>query len=185
MANYIDNKKMYAALCEYSSKRDEALRLGKRKPQIPNYIGECFLLISNRLATKPNFINYTYKEEMISDGIENCIMVVDNFDCDKFTNPFAYFTTIIYYAFLRRIEKEKKQTYIKYKSFQELNALGELTQSQDSDSDTGFTINVNDDYMNNLIDSFEKKNEKKKSIKKKKKIGLEVFYDEDEPEAKE
>lgn len=179
MANYIDNKKMYQALCEYSKERDTALEAGRRKPQIPNYIGECFLLISNRLATKPNFINYTYKDEMISDGIENCIMVVDNFDCNKFTNPFAYFTTIIYYAFLRRIEKEKKQTYIKYKSFQELNALGELTESQGNDSDSGVTINVNDDYMNNLIDSFEKKNEKKLLKKKKKKVGLEVFYDDE------
>lgn len=169
---------MYKALCEYNAKIKEAEAQDLEKPRIPNYLGECFLMIANRLATRPNFSNYTYIEEMILDGVENCIMVIDNFDCEKYSNPFAYFTQIIWYAFLRRIEKEKKQTYIKYKSFQELNAIGDLVNSQDSEVELTYTINVNDDYMNTLIESFEKNKEKKK--KKTKKKGLENFIENDD-----
>lgn len=176
--HYINNKKMYDALYEYGKKVKEAEDSGDEKPIIPDYLGRCFILIAERLATKPNFVNYTYKEEMISDGIENCIMVIDNFDCDKYDNPFAYFTQIIYFAFLRRIEKEKKQSYVKYKSFQELNTLGMLTEG-DSD-DMMVSLNINDDYMNNLIDSYEETQLKKKNNNKKiKKIGVEVFYNDD------
>ena len=82
---------------------------GKKPPPVTNYIGECFLKIVNHLSYRPNFINYTYREEMISDGIENCLQYVHNFNPEKSDNPFAYFTQIIYYAFLRRIQKEKKQ----------------------------------------------------------------------------
>lgn len=180
--HYINNKKMYEALCEYNKKVKEAEDQNLEKPRIPNYLGECFLMIAKRLATRPNFSNYTYIEEMILDGIENCIMVIDNFDCEKYNNPFAYFTQIIWYAFLRRIEKEKKQTYIKYKSFQELNAIGDLVNSQDSDVEVTYTINVNDEYMNTLIETFEKTAIKKK---KKKKKGLEKFIDGDDDENQE
>jgi len=176
MAHYVNNKKMYEALCEYKKKVAEAEEQGKEKPRIPNYLGECFLMIANRLGTKPNFSGYTYKEEMISDGIENCIIVIDNFNSDKYSNPFAYFTQIIWYAFLRRIEKEKKQTYIRYKSFQELNAMGDLVNSQDSEVEVTYTININDEYMNNLIETFEKTKSKKKAAKKK---GLENFIEEE------
>lgn len=180
MANYINNKKMYSVIKEYSKKVKDAEDSGEEKPQIPNYLGECFIQIANRLSRRPNFFNYTYKEEMISDGIENCIMAIDNFDCEKTNNPFAYFTQVIWYAFLRRIEKEKKQTYVKYKSFQEMNTLGLLTDTNDSDSDASYTVNVDDEYMYNLIETFEKKKKstKKKTTAKKKK-GVEVFYDED------
>lgn len=178
MAKYIDNKKMYAVMQDYSRRVKEAEDSGDDKPIIPNYIGECFMLIANRLATKPNFSNYTYRDEMISDGIENCIMAVDNFDCDKTDNPFAYFTKIIWYAFLRRIEKEKKQTYIKYKSFQEFNNLGMLTNTNESGDDTSYSINVDDEYMHNLIETFEEKNfKKKKKTEEKKNKGVEAFYD--------
>ena len=91
----------------------EAEEEGDPKPQISNYLGECILKIANHLSYRPNFINYTYKEEMISDGIENCLQYIDNFDPEKSKNPFAYFTQIIYYAFIRRIAKEKKQQKIK------------------------------------------------------------------------
>lgn len=181
--NYINNKEMYKALCEYNKRIREAEEQDLEKPKIPDYLGECFLLIANRLATRPNFSNYTYIEEMILDGIENCIMVIDNFDCEKYSNPFAYFTQIIWFAFLRRIEKEKKQTYIKYKSFQELNAIGDLVNSQDTDVDVTYTININDEYMNNLIETFENNKEKKK--KKPAKKGLENFIKDDEDDNEE
>ena len=88
-------------------------KLKKNIPPVTNYIGECFLKIATHLSYRPNFINYTYRDEMISDGIENCLQYVKNFNPEKSSNPFAYFTQIIYYAFLRRIQKEKKQTHVK------------------------------------------------------------------------
>ena len=111
--HYVDNKKFLAAIIERKEQIKEAEGVGDPKPQISNYLGECILKISNHLSYRPNFINYTYKEEMISDGIENSLQYIDNFDPEKSKNPFAYFTQIIYYAFIRRIAKEKKQQKIK------------------------------------------------------------------------
>ena len=111
--HYVDNKKFLAAIVERKEQIKEAEGVGDPKPQITNYLGECILKISNHLSYRPNFINYTYKEEMISDGIENSLQYIDNFDPEKSKNPFAYFTQIIYYAFIRRIAKEKKQQKIK------------------------------------------------------------------------
>ena len=113
--HYVDNKKLYAEMVEYLNSVKEAEESGADKPRIPEYIGECLLKISNRLSTRPNFINYTYRDEMISDGIENCVNYIGNFNPEKSTNPFAYFTQIVYYAFLRRIAKEKRQMDIKDK----------------------------------------------------------------------
>jgi hypothetical protein len=113
--HYVNNTDFLAALKEYKASVRDAEKHGNAKPQISNYIGECIIKIATHLSYKPNFINYTYRDEMISDGIENCMMYIDNFDPDKYSNPFAYFTQIIYYAFIRRIQKEKKQTLIKGK----------------------------------------------------------------------
>ena len=107
--HYVSNKDFLIAMKEYKKKCIAAKKKGKDNPPISDYIGECFLKIANHLSYRPNFINYTYKEDMISDGIENCLQYVANFDPDKSDNPFAYFTQIIYYAFIRRIQKEKKQ----------------------------------------------------------------------------
>lgn len=118
-AEYVNNKTLYTEMLKYRNSVREAEAAGSPKPRIPDYIGECILMISTRLCNKPNFIGYSYRDEMIADGIENCIMYgVDKFDPDKFTNPFAYFTQIIKWAFVRRIQKEKKQQYIKNKNMQ-------------------------------------------------------------------
>ena len=123
--DYIDNKQLYAAMVEYKDrvkeyKRQKALYgiPNVDKPKISNYIGSCLVLISHNLGTRPNFSNYSYLGDMKSDGIENCLKYIDNFDPEKSKNPFAYFTTIIYYAFLRRIATEKKEQYIKYKNLE-------------------------------------------------------------------
>ena len=113
--HYVDNKVFLQAMIEYKDKCEKAEKRKRKKPPVTNYIGECFLKIANHLSYRPNFINYTYKEDMISDGIENCLQYVANFDPEKSSNPFAYFTQIIYYAFIRRIQKEKKQTHVKHK----------------------------------------------------------------------
>ena len=113
--NYVDNKKFLQAMKDWKEQCKDAEEAGDETPRISDYIGECFLKIANGLSYRPNFINYTYRSEMVSDGIENCLQYIHNFDPEKSKNPFAYFTQIIYYAFLRRIQKEKKQTHIKNK----------------------------------------------------------------------
>ena len=112
--HYVNNKDFYQALVEYNKKIEEAKAQGLPKPRITNYLGDCFLRIANHLAYKPNFVNYMFKDDMICDGIENCVQYIHNFDTER-TNPFAYFTQIVYYDFLRRIAKEKKQLEIKSK----------------------------------------------------------------------
>ncbi len=113
--HYVNNKEFLAALIKYREDKEIAEIQGKPKPPIPRYIGECFLKIANHLSFKPNFVNYMFKEDMISDGIENCVQYIHNFNPEKSQNPFAYFTQIIHYAFLRRIQREKRQLEIKNK----------------------------------------------------------------------
>ncbi len=113
--HYVNNKEFLAALIKYREDKEIAILQNKPKPPIPRYIGECFLKIANHLSFKPNFVNYMFKEDMISDGIENCVQYIHNFNPEKSQNPFAYFTQIIHYAFLRRIQREKRQLEIKNK----------------------------------------------------------------------
>jgi hypothetical protein len=127
--NYVNNRDFLDALMVYrkavekdffdknnrSPTKDDRSKLWEGKPQVPSYIGQCFLKIATHLSYKPNFVNYMFREDMICDGIENCLTYIHNFDPEKSTNPFAYFTQIIYFAFLRRISKEKKQLEIKTK----------------------------------------------------------------------
>ena len=113
--HYVNNKEFLAALIKYREDKEIAEIQGKPKPPIPRYIGECFLKIANHLSFKPNFVNYMFKEDMISAGIENCVQYIHNFNPEKSQNPFAYFTQIIHYAFIRRIQREKRQLDIKNK----------------------------------------------------------------------
>ena len=118
---YVNNKDFLAAMIEYKASVQNAETKNKSRPIVPTYVGECIMKIATHLARKPNFVNYTFKEEMISDGIENCLQYLDNFNPRTSNNPFAYFTQIIYYAFVRRIQKEKKQTTIKHRMIQNAN----------------------------------------------------------------
>ena len=113
--HYVNIKEFLAALIKYREDVEIARLQDKIKPVIPRYIGECFLKIANHLSFKPNFVNYMFKEDMISDGIENCVQYIHNFNPEKSKNPFAYFTQIIHYAFLHRIQREKRQLEIKNK----------------------------------------------------------------------
>ena len=112
---YVNNKEFLAAITEYRQKVLAAKESGAPRPRVTNYIGSCFLKIATHLSYKPNFVNYMFREDMICDGIENCVQYIENFNPEKSKNPFAYFTQIIYYAFLRRIQKEKRQLEIKNK----------------------------------------------------------------------
>ena len=113
--HYVNNKEFLEALVVFKAKCTAAKEAGEPRPQISNYIGECFLKIATHLSYKPNFVNYMFREDMICDGIENCVQYIKNFDPEKSSNPFAYFTQIIHYAFLRRIQKEKRQMDIRAK----------------------------------------------------------------------
>ena len=113
--HYVNNKQLLEALIVYREKVADAKKNDLPKPRITNYLGECFLKIATHLSYKPNFVNYMFRDDMISDGIENCVQYIHNFNPEKSRNPFAYFTQIIHYAFLRRIQKEKKQLDIKTK----------------------------------------------------------------------
>ena len=147
--HYVDNKKFLAAIVERKEQIKEAEGIGDPKPQITNYLGECILKISNHLSYRPNFINYTYKEEMISDGIENSLQYIDNFDPEKSKNPFAYFTQIIYYAFIRRIAKEKKQQKIKERILLRSNIQDMIVVQKHDDAA---------DYQTQYIDFLDKYN---------------------------
>jgi len=171
--HYVDNKKFLEAMIHWREKCQDAEEAGDEVPPLTNYIGECFLKIANHLSYRPNFINYTYKEDMISDGIENCLQYVANFDPNKSSNPFAYFTQIIYYAFIRRIQKEKKQTTIK----QKLIMKGGLDEIVRQESDNTEYQNAYTDFLKkNMIYEEEPKEEKSKPKKRVKKEPKKLEY---------
>jgi len=134
--HYVNNKEFLEALMARKELLKEAEETGAPVPQISNYLGECILKIANHLSYRPNFINYSYREEMISDGIENCLQYIDKFDPEKSKNPFSYFTQIIYFAMVRRITKEKKQQSIKEKLLKETNIESRIAvQAHDDERD--------------------------------------------------
>ena len=171
--HYVNNKEFLAAMVEYRNSVLLAEKKKQPKPPVTDYIGSCFLKIANHLSYRPNFINYTYKEDMISDGIENCLQYVANFDPEKSNNPFAYFTQIIYYAFIRRIQKEKKQTTIK----QKLIMKGGLDEIVRQEGDNTEYQNAYADFLKkNMIYEEDKPKEETKAVKRKKKEPRKLEY---------
>ena len=169
MSNYINNEDFLNAMIEYKKEIALAEEKGEQSPPVPDYIGECFLLIAERLSYRPNFINYDFKEDMISDGIENCLQYVHNFNPEKSLNPFAYFTQIIYWAFVRRIQKEKKHLYVKYKEMERLQYLEDnIEQSEHGKGEYMTEVASND--MRIMIGDFIAEFEQKKAANRKKKI---------------
>jgi DNA-directed RNA polymerase specialized sigma24 family protein len=163
--HYVNNKDFLAAMTAYRNSVLEAKEKGEQKPPVTDYIGECFLKIANHLSYRPNFINYTFRDDMISDGIENCLQYLDNFNPETSNNPFAYFTQIIYYAFIRRIQKEKKQITIKQRMIQEANYDDMTLQpGEDRDFKNQFTEFL---QKNTVIEEPTKSKDKKKTKRKK------------------
>jgi hypothetical protein len=171
--HYVDNERFLEVMSDYREKYLQAKDNDTELPIIPDYAGECFLKIAERLSHRPNFINYAFREEMVSDGIENSVMYASNFNPEKSRNPFAYFTQIIYFAFLRRIEKEKKQLYIKYKTMEEYSSLedhvdmGEMGSEESRAVSAGATPLTADKRVSiqEFIFAFEEKKRKKKKPK--------------------
>lgn len=173
--HYVNNKQFLESLIQYRAACKQAADQQVDTPPVPKYIGECLLQIATRLSHKPNFANYQFREDMISDGLENCINYIHNFDPEKSQNPFAYFTQIIYYAFLRRIQKEKKQLYVKHKAL-ENSYLMDAIQEEFHGSQLKSTIDNTSDYMHDFVENFESKLEKRKVNRRK---GIELYYNED------
>ena len=169
--HYVNNKEFLLALVDFKAECKVAEENGEPRPQISNYIGECFLKIATHLSYKPNFVNYMFREDMICDGIENCVQYIGNFDPSKSSNPFAYFTQIIYYAFIRRIQREKKQTHVKHKLIekQDYRAFVTMEGDENSYSVSGFdpTIMLPDEAVY----------KPKKKVKKDEPSGLENFME--------
>ena len=170
--HYVDNEKFLVVMTDYREKYLQAKDDEEELPIIPDYAGECFLKIAERLSHRPNFINYAFREEMVSDGIENCVMYASNFNPEKSSNPFAYFTQITYYAFLRRIEKEKKQLYIKYKTMDEFSSLEDNSDMSQMEGNTGAISSgaspLSNDKRASIYDfiaTFEEKKRAKKRVK--------------------
>lgn len=176
--HYVDNKRMYREIVEYRQAKKQAIEAKQTPPVIPAYVGECILKIAKNLASKPNFVSYSFVEEMISDGVENCILYFDGYDPEVSQNPFAYFTQIVYNAFIRRIGKEHKNRYTIYKSFTE-------TYSHDSElwaDSEGNQMAPTQlyDNINNFMNRFEDReiNKKNKRLKEKsEKKGLSRFIE--------
>lgn len=172
--HYIDNKQFLKEMIAHRKAVRKAKREGNPKPKLPDFVGKCFMMIAENLSHKPNFLSYTFRDEMISDAIENCVMYADNFDPAKSKNPFAYFTQIVYYAFLRRIQREKKHLYVKYKSTEMIGVIDEMGQLDDGEGNSRqFEMYEN---ISQFIENFENA----RKVKKEKKINLEKLIEDEE-----
>lgn len=178
--HYVDNKRLFEAIMVYKAERAKALADGKPSPRIPEYVGACILAIAQNVAKMPRFYNYPFKADMISDGVENCCMYFHNFNEEKTQNPFNYFTTIIYYAFLRRIQKEKKQLYIKQKVMQHSIAFNEMFDISEQDMDDGWQMVLTEstDKMNDFTNTYEAWVQRKKERRERKVDSLETTAEE-------
>lgn len=176
VVHYISNKKLYEAMVAYKETVVAAKANGTERPQIPNYIGECFYMIARRLATKANFASYSYSDEMISDGIEDCVRYIDTFDPKRTNNPFAYFTQTIKNAFIRRIQKEKKQQIIKIENMSRMYQTDEIEAAQEETNrarDNKYQNEITHEFVRNYHDAIEKK----KKPKVVKPVGIEKIMD--------
>lgn len=169
--HYINNDKMLEQIAPYRKAYVQAVKNDSEKPRIPEYIGECILQIATRLAQKPQFRSYSFVDEMIDDGIENCIQYAHNFDPAKSSYVFTYFTKMVFYAFVRRIQKEKKHSYIKHKVFEKYYMYDEFVQQSDNDRrsvENKSQLDYYNEHRAGFIEEYEGKQEDKKTKKAKK-----------------
>lgn len=164
--DYVNNKEFSQAIHEHVSGVKEDIEKGKEPRPLTNYIGECFLKICYGLSKSPNFVKYTYRDDMVMDAVENCIKAVHNYKIDAPTrtgsaNAFSYFTQISYFAFLRRIAKEKKQVTIKQSLIEQGN-IGTFAEF-DENSANGNESMI--EKMRQKNDAFYNYDNEEKSIK--------------------
>lgn len=177
--HYVDNDKFLEEMKIYLKQVKHAKKQGEPTPVLTEYLGDCIIKINNKLANRPNFISYTYRDEMILDGIENCLKSISNFSPKKSKNPFAYFSQIAFFAFVRRIQQEKKYLYKKYKCAEDL-LLNHSFEDENGSITPNKYINAHSDammqeFMRNFEESKNKKNDKqnrKKNHKIKKTLKM-------------
>ena len=182
--HYVDNKEFFKSMVGYLDEVKIADDAGEPRPRIPDYIGDCFMKIARHLSYKPNFINYTYRDDMISDGVENCCQYLYNFNPEKTENLFAYFTQIIWYAFLRRIQKEKRQLYIKYKQIELSSLEDEMDQGGSNRKSNVREENAaRDEFIKNYEESMRISRDKQrinKIARHKKPVGSALFKEDND-----
>jgi DNA-directed RNA polymerase specialized sigma24 family protein len=131
--HYVNNADLLAAMIEYKKLVKKAKKDGLDQPRVPEYIGDCLYKIAEHLSHKPNFFGYTFREDMVGDAILNCLEYINNFDPEKSKNPFAYFTQIMYYAFIRKLDREKKHQVLKFKVLENSELMGLVLAQQTTD----------------------------------------------------
>jgi DNA-directed RNA polymerase specialized sigma24 family protein len=172
---YVDNKKLYDALVEWLKDRKTAQKnKAAQMPPLPDYIGECILLMANRLAQKANFVNYTFKDDMIGDAMENCLRYLHNFNPTRSTNAFAYVTQILRNAFVRRITRERRNSYTKAVLISH-GMPGYTVQDGDENDYTNTYVDFLQENVTDVIEKFESAKQRKKA-RQQKKVGLENFF---------
>lgn len=171
--HYVNNADFSQAVVDYVKLVNEAKENGKAQPIIPDYIAQCFLRIAEGLSHKHNFIRYTYREEMVMDAVENCLKAIYNYNIETATrtgkpNAFAYFTQITWYAFLRRISKEKKQQDIKMK-FLTRAAIEDFIEGFDASDEGSQAITTYVDTLRERIDKVKGQDKQIKEFAKEEK----------------
>jgi len=162
--HYVNNNDFSIAVTDYVKEVRKAKKAKVKVPIVPDYIAESFLKIAEGLSHKQNFVRYTYREEMVMDGVENCLKAIENYNIETATrtgkaNAFAYFTQITWYAFLRRIAKEKKQQDIKLKWLSQMDLHDFLAEG---DPDTNQQIQS---YVDNLRERIDRVKDTDKAVK--------------------
>ena len=186
--HYVNNKEFSHAVVEYVERVNEAEAAGDEIPVVPDYIATCFLKIAEGLSHKPNFIRYTYREEMVMDAVENCLKAIMNYNIDAATrtgtpNAFAYFTQISYYAFLRRLAKEKRQHDIRFKYMEDAGVEQFLEETGDVTIDSNNRAFVDElrgriEQVHNrdeILKEYSKKEKKEEAKAQKPPKGIELF----------
>lgn len=181
--HYVNNPEFLKHMKIHIAAVKKANKAGDPSPKVSDYIGECIVSIANKLANKPNFVNYPFREEMISDGIENSLQYLNNFNPKKSSNPFAYFTQIIYFAFVRRIQREKKHLATKYRMIEE-SLIESAGDADGINSSQKYGSDYADQNMHEFLQNFERTQEEKKlkikngKKKTKKKVGFDKIIEE-------
>ena len=183
--HYVNNKEFSQAVVDYCKTIDDAKSNKTILPIVPDYIATCFLRISEGLSHKSNFIRYTYREEMVMDAVENCLRAIENYNIEAATrtglpNAFAYFTQISWYAFLRRIAKEKKQQEIKLRYLSQ-SGIEDYIVSGNMDASSQQVVQAFVDTLKGRIDKVKEKDTElkvyAKEEKKRKKYQITVDSD--------
>jgi len=178
--HYVNNKEFSLAVVEYVKTVIEAKSNDTQIPKVPDYVATCFMKISEGLSHRPNFVRYTYREEMVMDGVENCLRAINNYKIETATrtgnpNAFSYFTQICFFAFIRRITKEKKQQEIKFRYIERMGIEDFAAMGMD-DNGAAQTLEYVD-TLRQRIDQIRTKDAKIKEFAKieKEKEKLELF----------